>query len=46
MKDLVTPEGQAWADYVESKDANPYPYETEDHKRYDAAMVELKEGAK
>jgi len=41
--ELVTPEGQAFADFVESINANPYPYETEDHKRYEAAMKELGE---
>ncbi len=41
LDDLITPEGRAFADYVESINANPYPYDTEDHKRYDAEMKEL-----
>ena len=42
--ELVTPEGQAWSDYIESKDCNPYAYETADHERYKVAMAELMEG--
>ena len=43
FEDLITPEGMAFGDFVDSTDANPYPYETEDHARYDAAMAKLKE---
>lgn len=43
FEDMVTPEGQAFDDFVNGVNANPYPYETEDHKRYDAAMKELGE---
>ncbi len=41
--ELVTPEGQAFSDYVESINANPYPYETEDYARYEKAMAEMGE---
>jgi hypothetical protein len=41
LDDLITPEGQAFSDYVESINSNPYPHETNDHARYKAAMAEM-----
>ena len=41
FEDLITPEGQAFGDYIERLNANPYPYETNDHARYKAAMEEM-----
>jgi hypothetical protein len=45
--DLVTPEGQAFADYIESIDANPYAAGSPERAAYDLAMAKMmKEGAK
>ena len=46
FEDLVTPEGQAFADFIESVICNPYPYDTKDHARYDVAMADLMKGVK
>jgi len=38
---LVTPEGQAFSDYIESKEDNPYTRDTAEHGRYESTMRRL-----
>ena len=45
LDQMITPEGRAFSDYIEGIDCNPYPFETADHARYDAAMKDMLEGA-
>ena len=39
--EIPTPERQAFANYIDGIDCNPYAYETKDHARYSAAYEEL-----
>jgi len=39
--ELITPEGQAFSDFVEGKDDNPYPPYSDESGRYNTAMDEL-----
>jgi hypothetical protein len=39
--DDPTPEGQAWSDYIEQLDANPYSNGSMEFSRYQLAMTQL-----
>lgn len=41
MDDLITPEGQAFSDYIDGVENNPYTEDTMEHGLYNAAIREL-----
>jgi len=41
---LITPEGQAWADYINGRDGenNPYTEDSDNHRHYSEEMNRLR----